>query len=116
MLKFGGEKALTKREHDSVESTLKCQLPIENVCVDLDVHRVVEDNVARMCSHEQVLVEQEPKLKVAHAVKKRRVKRSSRWGKLGKIMDKLYNIEPENENETEKSLKIELNLYQMENY
>lgn len=112
MLKFGGEKALTK--HDAVENPLKCQLSIENVArVDLDVSRLVEQNVVKMCSHEQVLVEQEPKLNVTHVAKKARVKRN-RWGKLGKIMDKLYNIEPENE--PEKTLKIELNLYQMENY
>jgi hypothetical protein len=75
----------------------------------LDVINLAEDNVAALCN-KQVFAEQEPKLKVAHVVKKVVTKRS----KLGTVTQNLYNLEPENT--TEKSLNIDLDLYQMENY
>ncbi len=114
MPKFGGEEALTK--NDSLDSTLKGGLPVDNVAtVDLDVSRLVEENVTKMYSQKHILIEQEPELNVIHVAKKTRVnKKNNRWGKLGKIMDKLDNLEEENE--PKKSLKIELDLYQMENY
>lgn len=114
MRKFGGEEALTK--NDSSDNTLKCNLLIDNVpTVDLDVNRLVEENVTKMCSQKQLLLEQEPELKVVHVAKKTRVrKKDSRWGKLERIMDKLDNLEEKDE--PEKSLRIQLNLYQMENY
>lgn len=114
MRKFGGEEALTK--NDSSDNTLKCDLLIDNVpTVDLDVNRLVQENVTKMCSQKQILLEQEPELKVVNVAKKTRVrKKNSRWTKLGKIMNKLHNLEQEDQRE--KSLKIELNLYQMEDY
>ncbi len=103
-------------KNDSLENTLKCSLPIDNVAiVDLNVNKLVEENVTKMYSQKNILLEQEPELKVAHVVKKNHVKKkNNRWGKLGKIMDKLDNIEEENK--SEKLSKIELNLYQMEDY
>ncbi len=102
-------------KNDSADNALKCNLLIDNVpTVDLDVSRLVEENVTKMCSQRQILLEQEPELKVVHVVKKTRVrKKNSRLGKLGKVMEKLDNLEEEVK--PEKSLKIELDLYQMEN-
>ena len=99
---------MTKQE--SAENTLKCHLSIEESGkIGLDVINLPEDNVAALCN-KQVFAEQEPKLKVAHMVKKVVPK----GNKLGTVTQKLYNLEPENT--TEKSLNIELDLYQMEDY
>ena len=99
---------MTKQE--SAENTLKCHLSLEESSkIGLDVINLAEDNVAALCN-KQVFGEQEPKLKVAHVVKKVVTKRS----KLGTVTQNLYNLEPENT--TEKSLNIDLDLYQMENY
>ena len=99
---------MTKQE--SAENTLKCHLSIEESGkIGLDVINLPEDNVAALCN-KQVFAEQEPKLKVGHIVKKGVPKRS----KLGTVTQNLYNLEPENT--TEKSLNIELDLYQMEDY
>jgi hypothetical protein len=99
---------LTKQE--SAENTLKCHLSIEESGkIGLDVINLREDNVAALCN-KQVFAEQEPKLKVAPVVKEVVTKRS----KLGTVTQNLYNLEPENT--TEKSLNIELDLYQMEDY
>jgi hypothetical protein len=99
---------LTKQE--SAENTLKCHLSIEESSkIGLDVNKLAEDNVAALCNT-QVFAEQEPKLKVARVMKKVVTKRS----KLETVTQNLYNLEPENA--PEKSLNIELDLYQMENY
>ncbi len=99
-------------KNDSSDNTLKCNLLIDNVpTVDLDVSRLVEENVTKMCSQRQILLDQEPELKVAHVVKKTRVRKKN--SRLGKVMEKLDNLEEEVK--PEKSLKIELDLYQMEN-
>jgi len=59
---------LTKQE--SAENTLKCHLSLEESSkIGLDVINLAEDNVAALCN-KQVFAEQEPKLKVAHVVKK----------------------------------------------
>jgi hypothetical protein len=99
---------LTKQE--SAENTLKCQLSIDEASkVGLDVSKLIEDNVAALCNL-QVFVEQEPKLKVARVMKKAYPKRI----RLGRITQRLFNLE--SGNEPEKSLNIELDLYQMETY
>jgi len=99
---------LTRQE--SAENTLKCQLSIEESSkIGLDVSKLAEDNVAPLCNT-QVFAEQEHKLKAARFLKKVVAKRS----KLGTVTQNLYNLEPENT--PEKSLNIELDLYQMENY
>ena len=99
---------LTKQE--SVENTLKCQLSIEDANrVDLDVGKLVEENVATLCN-QQVFPEQDPNLKIARVVKKAYPKRS----RLASVTQRLYNLE--SGNEPEKSLNIELDLYQMETY
>jgi hypothetical protein len=77
--------------------------------VGLDVTKLVEENVAALCSH-QVYAEQEPKLKVAHVRKKSYPRRT----RLSRVTQRLYNLE--SGNEPEKPLNIELDLYQMETY
>ncbi len=99
-------------KNDSSDNTLKCNLLIDNVStIDLDVSRLVEENVTKMCSQRQILLDQEPELKVVHVVRKTRVRKKN--SRLGKVMETLDNLEEEVK--PEKSLKIELDLYQMEN-
>jgi hypothetical protein len=108
VLKFGGGKTLTK--HDSVENLLKCPLSIEDAGrVGLDVRKLMDENVAKLCSPQVFVVEQEPKLKVVR-VKKARAKRS----KLSRVTQRLYDLE--SECKPEKPLNIELDLYQMETW
>lgn len=99
---------MTKQE--STENTLKSQLSIEDANrVSLGVGKLVEENIASLCNH-HVLVEQEPKVRVARVVRKAYPKRS----RLGKVTQRLYNLE--HGNEPERSLNIELDIYQMETY
>jgi hypothetical protein len=108
VLKFGGEKALTKQE--PVENTLKCQLSVEDENkVGLGIGKLVTSDAATVCSHE-VFPEHKPKLKVIRVVRKPYPNKNG----FGRVVEKLYNLE--SGNEPERSLDIELNLYQMEDY
>jgi hypothetical protein len=101
---------LTKPE--SIESALKIPLAVEEtsrINLDLDVGKLMGKKVAKFHSP-QVFVEQEPKPKVVRAKKATRPRRS----RLFRATQRLYNLELGNE--SEKSLNIELNLYQMETY
>ena len=99
---------MTKQE--PIENTLKCQLSIEDANrVGLDIGKLIEENVAAV-RNQHVYPDQEPKLKVPRVMKKAYPKRS----RLGRITQKLYNLE--SGNAPEKSLNIELDLYQMETY
>jgi len=97
---------LTK--HESAENMLKYQLSIEDPIVGLDIDKLVEKNIASLCT-QQVYPEDKPKIKTTRA-KKALPKKS----KLSRITQRLYNLE--SENEPEKPLNIELYLYQMETY
>jgi hypothetical protein len=89
VLKFGGEKALTRQE--SVENTLKCQLVVENENrVGLGVGKLVESDVAALCSPE-VFPEHKPKLKAVRAARK---PYSNKTG-FGKVVEKLYILNQE---------------------
>lgn len=94
---------------DSVESTLKGQLSVEDAKMEMVVRDLLNDNVA-VLRNDQLDTEQEPKLQIARVAKRTHPRRN----KLGRITRRLYNLE--SENEPEKQLNIELNLYQMETY
>ena len=97
---------MTKQE--SAENTLKCHLSVEEGSkIGLDVTRLVENSIAAL-GNQQVYVEQEPQIKLPRAVKTACPKKS----RLGRVTQKLYNLEPDNRQE--KPLNIELDLYQME--
>ena len=99
MLKFGGGKALTKQTPD--EAALKCPLTIE------EAGKVIEDNALVICD-----AQDSPKLESKLAVTTIRTEIELRSNGLGKIMPELYDLE--DCAESEKPLKIDLNLYQME--
>ena len=99
---------MTKQE--PIENTLKCQLSIEDANrVGLDIAKLIEENVAAVRT-QHVFPDQEPKLKVPRVIKNAYPKKS----RLGRVTQRLYNLE--SGNEPEKSLNIELDLYQMETY
>jgi hypothetical protein len=103
--KFGGEKVLTKHLHDDA---LKLQLSIEELKVE--VTPKIIDNMLVLDAH-SVIGKPKDKMKVDRMVKaKVTVKRS----RLEKATSNLYDLEdccgPE------KTLNIDLGLYQMEDY
>ncbi len=94
---------------DCTETALKIPLTVEEnstTSLDLTVEKLMAENVAKLHGP-QVFVEQTPKIKAVRA-KKTRPRRSA----LCRATQKLYSMETVNE--PEKSLHIELNLYQME--
>ena len=108
MLKFGGEKALTKQASD--EAGLKCHgILKEATKVSPSVTEAIVKNALAIYGT-YVDPEQEGKRKRA-LVKTRVISLRSR---LGRIMRRLYDLE--SESEPEKPLNIDLDLYQMENY
>jgi len=99
---------LTKQE--PIENSLKIQLAIDEAGkVALDTRKLVQGNVVAMFTP-KAYPEEQPKLKMAHVVKKACPKRS----RLARVTQRLYDLE--SCNEPEKPLNIELDLYQMEDY
>jgi len=99
---------LTKQE--PIENSLKIQLAIDEAGkVALDTRKLVEENVVAMFTP-KAYPEEQPKLKMAHVVKKACAKKS----RLARITQRLYDLE--SCSEPEKPLNIKLDLYQMEDY
>ena len=108
MLKFGGEKALTKQASD--ETGLKCHVTLEEgTKVSPSVTDAIVKNALAIYGP-YVSPESEGKRKRA-LVKTRVISLRSR---LGRIMRRLYDLE--SDSEPEKKLNIDFDLYQMENY
>jgi len=100
---------LTKQE--PVEPTLKCHGALDEagkVGVG-SVSEMREKNALSICAA-QVNPEELPKSKATFV----RNKTTSKRSKLGKVTEKLFNLE--SCGEPEKPLKIDLDLYQMEDY
>jgi hypothetical protein len=100
VLKFGGEKALTKHLH---EDTLKLHLSIE-------VTPKIIDNT-HVLGAPSVIGKQKGKMKVNRMVKAKVTVKKSR---LEKVTSHLYDLE--DSCGPEKTLNIDLGLYQMEDY
>jgi hypothetical protein len=99
---------LTK--HVTPEETLKCSLGLDETSkVGEGVNKLLENNPLVIGSAQVNLV-QDSKLKIP-LVKARKTVRKSR---LGKITEKLYNLE--SCDLPEKPLNVDLGLYQMEDY
>jgi hypothetical protein len=104
----GGEKALTKHTPD--ENALRCHVALEGANkVGLSVSGLLEKN-AFVIPDAHIGFEEEVKPKVRLA----KTKMNSRRNRLGKITQKLYDLEPDGK--PEKALNIDLDLYQMENF
>ena len=104
MLKFGGEKALTKQVHDEA---LKCPLGLDDVKVEV-VPKIIDESLIiassdSMCEPEEKLKSRLIEPKVA-----------SKKDFLEKVANNLYDLEAHGE--PERPLKINFDLYQMEDY
>jgi hypothetical protein len=108
VLKFGGEKALTKQASD--ETGLKCHLTLEEATKvsPIVTDEIVKNALAIYGAH----VDSEQKGKRKQALVKTRI--ISLRSRLGRIMRRLYDLE--SDSEPEKPLNIDLDLYQMENF
>ena len=105
MLKFGGEKALTKHLHDDA---LKLHLSIEEI--KIEVTPKVIDNTLVLDAPSDI-GKPKGKMKVNRMVKAKVTVKKSR---LEKATSYLYDLE--NSCGPEKMLNIDLGLYQMEDY
>jgi hypothetical protein len=119
VLKFGGEKALTK--HTTIDDGFpKYHMPLD------EANKLIESNVKILDSRSALgmgSIGVKPMRGIVpkpSAVKPRetRAKANSFKCRLGKIMHKLYDLEPEGICVPEKPLNVDLgvNLYQMEDF
>jgi hypothetical protein len=109
--KFGGEKALTKHIVD--ELTPKYHLtPIEdtNKLIDHNV-KILEDKLLENCNARLSRVQA---IAGKHSELNAQTKLNSVKNRLGKIMHKLYDLEPDNAPEKPVHVELCVDLYQME--
>jgi len=104
VLKFGGAKALTKHLN---EDPLKLHLSIEDPKIQV-TPKIIDDTLVLCVS--TILPKPEEKLKVRMVKPKVSIKKS----RLDKATSHLYDLE--NSCGPEKTLNIDLGLYQMEDY
>jgi hypothetical protein len=105
VLKFGGEKALTKHLH---EDAMKLNLSIEDIKVEV-TPKIIDNTI--VLGTPSVIGKSKSKMKVNRMVKaKVTVKKSH----LEKATSHLYDLE--DSCGPEKTLNIDLGLYQMEDY
>jgi cell division GTPase FtsZ len=112
VLKCGGEKALTKQVHVPDEAALRLQVPVDEACkVSSSVTDVMGKNALAICGAQ---VSPAGKVKPKVTVVKTGI--NTVKSRLGKIMHKLYDLEPGNEPEKPLNVDLGVNLYQMEDY
>ncbi len=104
MQKFGGEKALTKQLHED-------QLKLHLEDAKIEVVPQLVDNTMVICGAHNPVVETQPKKLKVHVVKP---KVTTKKSKLEKATSQLYDLE--SCSGPEKSLNLDLDLYQMEDY
>ena len=99
---------MTKQASD--EAALKCHMPLE------EANKIVENTAKLMDNNALVILGAhanfEDEVKPKRTLVKTRV--NSLRSRLGRIMHRLYDLE--SDNEPEKPLNIDLDLYQMENF
>ena len=98
-------------KHVTPEEALKCPLSLDEVGkVGDGMNRLLENNALVINSAQVNLVADDSKLKIPLVKARKNVRKS----KLGKITEKLYNLE--SCDLPEKPLNVDLGLYQMEDY
>jgi hypothetical protein len=107
VLKCGGERALTKHAD---EIAVKTQLGLE------DAGKVIEKTAELVCDEVPVICSGhvKPVQERAQEIAPVKIGVNSLLDKTDEAMRKLYDLEQSGE--AEKPLKVDLNLYQMENY
>ena len=102
---------MTKQIPD--EATLKCHMPNEGIPeINLSVTNMVEKNSLAICGATFSSIN--PAVQYKPKTPRVKTKINSFKSRLGRIMHRLYNLEIDNQ--PEKTLNIDINLYQMENY
>lgn len=97
-------------KHVAPEDALKCPLGLDDAGkVGDGLNKLLENN-ALVIGSAQVSVLQNSKLEIPLGKARKTVRKS----RLGKVTEKLYNLEPCNV--PEKPLNVDLGLYQMEDY
>jgi hypothetical protein len=116
VLKFGGEKVLTKHLPDECVSKLHVSLE--------DTDKLVENNVKILDGNHLGIrgtsvtppIPSINKATIDPIIIKTRAKMGSFKTRLEKIMHKLYDLEPDNAPEKPLNVDLGLDLYQMENF
>lgn len=106
---------MTKTTHTPDETLLKCHVTVEeNGKISPIVSEVVDKNALAICgAHTNVVTPvSKGKLKVTLV----RTKLSTVTDRLGKVMHKLYDLEPEHTPEKQLNIDLGVDLYQMEDY
>jgi hypothetical protein len=113
VLKFGGEKALTKTAHVTDETLLKCHVTVEeDGKVNPIITEVVDTNALVICGATAVAPASKGNLKVTLV----QATMSTDTDRLGKVMNKLYDLEPDHKLEKQLNIDLGVDLYQMEDY
>ena len=105
MLKSGGARALTKHVHDDA---LKCHLSVEYIKVEV-VPKLIDNSLA--LGAPGIVCKPKGKMKINRMDKAKVTVKKSR---LEKATSHLYDLE--DNTGSEKTLNIDLGLYQMEHY
>jgi hypothetical protein len=117
VLKSGGERALTK--HTAVDDGFpKYHMPLEeaNKLIEANVKIINSSSSLRACGAK---VDHLTKVAVEPSLAKRREGRpkvGTVKSRLGRIMHKLYDLEPEGVPEKPLNVDLGVDLYQMEDY
>jgi hypothetical protein len=120
VLRFGGEKVLTK--HVTDEALPKLHVPLEEADKLVEASlRLLDDQDTGICSVHNIdsninslrkATAENPLLKT-HATK---AKVNNIKNRLEKTMHKLYDLEPDNAPEKPLNIDLDIDLYQMEKY
>jgi hypothetical protein len=112
VLKSGGEKALTKPLHD--ETLVKLPLSLDDAEASV---KLLHSDTISVCAARLSTVNSIRTVAAAEpAIIKPKTRMLSFKSRLGKILNKLYNLETDNGPEKRLNVDLGVDLYQMENY
>jgi hypothetical protein len=112
VLRFGGEKALTKH-HMTEDSTTKCSIPFDEATKLLDEMKILNHEPPVACKNvieNKGSVESVPHLPKAETIK------TIIKAKLGRNLNKLFDLDPDRLPEKPINVEFCVDLYQMEDY
>ena len=98
---------MTKQVNDNIHDDLKCDLNVDDVKVEVET-KIIDSTLVIDSAHE--LKKPKGKVKIGMVGEKVTVKKS----RLDKVVNQLYNLE--DSCGPEKTLDVDLGLYQMEDF
>jgi hypothetical protein len=121
VLRFGGAKALTKHIHTPADdSPLNLPSLIDDAKVNPDITDMLDKNVLSICSPHVDLTKTIDNAKPRSTMLQTQSKIEPRTNlqtlktRIGKIMNKLYDLEPATQPEKPLNIDLGVDLYQME--